>query len=71
MGRLYIAESELNSVHYDHETKTLEVEYLQKGSYQYSNVSFHIYQGLMVAENKQHYLECYVMKKYAFIRVYY
>ena len=30
MGRLYIAESELNSVHDNHETKTLGVEYSQK-----------------------------------------
>ncbi|HEQ1858600.1 TPA: KTSC domain-containing protein [Providencia alcalifaciens] len=70
MGRLYIAEQTLNSVNYDHDTKTLEVDFPHQGIYQYVDVSFHVYQGLMAAENKQYYLERYVINEYAFTKIY-
>ena len=62
MERKRVSSSNLASVGYDPETKTLEIEFLNGGLYQYFNVPESIYNGLMAASSRGSYFDQYVKK---------
>ena len=62
MERKRVSSSNLASVGYDPETKTLEIEFLNGGLYQYFNVPESIYNGLMAASSHGSYFDQYVKK---------
>lgn len=62
MERKRVSSSNLASVGYDPETKTLEIEFLNGGLYQYFNVSESIYNGLMAASSHGSYFDQHVKK---------
>lgn len=62
MERQHVSSSNLKSVGYNPETKTLEVEFLNGGLYQYYNIPESIYNGLMAASSHGSYFNQYVKK---------
>ena len=52
MNRQPVQSSNIASIGYDKESKTLEIEFLNGGIYQYNDVSENIYKRLMSAESK-------------------
>ena len=71
MDRVAVVSSNLASVGFDSATQTLEVEFHSGDIYDYSQVSGFIYQGLMDAASKDHYLWAVIKKGgYAYKKVF-
>jgi len=62
MNREYVQSTNLVSVGYDFESKTLEVEFHSSGIYQYFNVPKEHYAGLMNADSHGQYFDRYIKK---------
>ena len=62
MERKHVRSSNLKSVGYDPEAKTLEIEFLNGGLYKYFNVPENIYNELMAASSHGSYFDQYVKK---------
>ena len=62
MKRDYVNSSNLESVAYDSDSMTLEVEFKHGGIYQYFNVPESIYNGLMNASSHGSYFDLNVKK---------
>jgi hypothetical protein len=62
MDRTRVSSSHLASVGYDPTTRILEVEFLDRSIYQYSNVPEHLYHGLMSASSDGSYLDAHIKK---------
>lgn len=62
MNRTPVASSNLRSVGYDPDTRTLEVEFLNGGLYRYSGVPVSIHAGLMRASSKGSYFDANIKK---------
>ena len=62
MERQHVSSSNLKAVGYDHETKTLEIEFLNGGLYQYSGVPLSVYQGLKSASSHGQYFDSHIKK---------
>jgi hypothetical protein len=62
MQRQHVSSSNLKAVGYDPSTKTLEIEFLNGGLYQYSNVPQNIYDGLMLASSHGQYFDSHIKK---------
>jgi hypothetical protein len=60
MNRTPVSSSNLESVGY--ENGTLEIRFHSGGTYQYSNVPEHVYQGLMGASSKGSYFDQHIKK---------
>ncbi|HEX7238804.1 MAG TPA: KTSC domain-containing protein [Longimicrobiaceae bacterium] len=70
MNRTPVSSSDLASVGYDSQTRTLEAEFLSGSIYQYSDVPEHLYRGLMAASSHGSYFAAHVKKGgYAYRRV--
>ena len=71
MIRIPVISSNLASVGYDIVSSTLEVQFHSGDIYDYSGVSALIYQGLIDAPSKGHYLDAVVKKGgYPYVKVY-
>lgn len=62
MERKRVSSSNLAAIGYDPQTKTLEIEFLNGGLYQYINVPESIYNGLMAASSHGSYFDQYIKK---------
>lgn len=62
MNRTPVSSSNLRSVGYDAEARTLEVEFLNGGLYRYSGVPSSVHLGLMSASSHGAYFDRYVKK---------
>ncbi len=62
MDRVRVSSSNLASVGYDPEMRTLEIEFLNGGVYQYSNVPAHVHSSLMSASSHGSYFAAYIKK---------
>lgn len=62
MNRMPVSSSNLHSVGYDAESRTLEVEFLNSGIYRYSGVPVSVHAGLMSASSHGAYFDRYVKK---------
>ena len=51
MVRIRVSSSTISSIGYDHNSKTLEVEFKNGSIYEYYNVPLNIYEGLMSASS--------------------
>lgn len=56
MFKYHVNSCSISAIGYDEQSRTLEIDYIKKGTYQYLNVPFIISQRLMVAKNKQSYI---------------
>jgi len=64
-----VRSSNIRSIGYEQETKTLEVEFHSGDVYQYSGVTETAYQGLMQAASKGSYLHNHIKNKYSYRQV--
>ena len=62
MNRIPVSSSNLVSIGYDAESKTLEIEFQNGSIFQYFNVPERIYSGLMSAASHGRYLNAYIKK---------
>lgn len=62
MERKHVNSSNLASVGYDPTSKTLEIEFLNGGLYQYFGVPESVYQGLMSASSHGQYFDSHIKK---------
>ncbi|MBE3142238.1 MAG: KTSC domain-containing protein [Thermoplasmata archaeon] len=62
MERVHVSSSNLVSIGYDPESKTLEVEFRSGSIYQYYDIPGIIYSGLMSAASHGRYLDAYIVK---------
>lgn len=69
MERTAVQSSNLKSVGYDLDSKTLEVEFQDASVYQYSNVPQAHHDGLMQARSKGAYLHRHIRNAYSYKRV--
>lgn len=70
MERESVKSSNLASVGYDSDSKTLEIEFNNGGLYQYFSVPESIYNGLMAASSKGSYFDQYIKKgSYSYKRI--
>ncbi|HEV7453762.1 MAG TPA: KTSC domain-containing protein [Candidatus Saccharimonadales bacterium] len=69
MDRLLVNSTNIITVGYDADSKTLEVEFQSGKIYQYSDVPEDIYQELMAASSKGQFFHDNVMNQYDFTEV--
>ena len=69
MQRINVKSSNLKSVGYDSNEKTLEIEFLNGAVYQYFNVPPEIYNTLMRASSHGRYFNKYIRNKYKFRKI--
>lgn len=69
MRRIPVSSSALVSVGYDAGTRTLEVEFVGGGVYQYLRVAPRHFDGLLAADSVGTYLTTHVKPHHAYVRV--
>ena len=69
MKRIAVESSNLASIGYDEETKTLEIQFHSGGVYQYDDVEKEIYEELMSAESHGRYFMSMIRGAYSYSRV--
>jgi len=69
MNREPMESSNLNSVGYDPDTKTLEIEFHHGGIYQYFDVPENVYSGLISAPSKGKYHHKFIKSAYRYKKV--
>ncbi|ANH01769.1 MULTISPECIES: KTSC domain-containing protein [Leptospira] len=69
MQRENVSSTNIRSIGYDSETSTLEVEFLNGGTYQYFDVPESIHQGLMSAVSHGEYLAACIKGSYRYSKV--
>lgn len=65
MIRTPVMSSNLVSVGYDPQSKTLEIEFKQGRVYQYLGVPVYIFRGLMQASSKGEYFHAHIKERYS------
>ena len=69
MKRISVESSNLASIGYDEESKTLEIQFHSGGIYQYDDVEKEIYDELMSADSKGRYFMSMIRGAYSYGRV--
>jgi len=69
MNREPVQSSNLNSVGYDPDTKTLEIEFHDGGVYLYFDVLTDIHQGLMSASSKGKFHHSFIKNVYRYQKI--
>lgn len=69
MERTQVQSSNVNSIGYDEESKTLEVEFHGGGVYQYSDVPKEVYEDFMNAPSHGKFLHKVIKSRFSYIRV--
>lgn len=69
MERYNVASSNIQSVGYDPQTQTLEVEFINGTIYQYYGVPENVYDQMMREQSKGRFLNTYIRNQYPYSRV--
>lgn len=69
MNRTPVISSNLRSVGYDSATRTLEIQFIKSGIYQYFDVSAEAHAGLMIAYSKGRYFDTHIKPRYRYRKV--
>ena len=69
MIREYVISSNIGSVGYDYNTRTLEIEFRGGGIYQYFDVNLVEYVGLMNAPSHGKYFHSHIKYEYRYERI--
>lgn len=69
MERIPVQSSNIASIGYDEDTNTLEIEFHNGGVYQYFDVPFQVYDGLIEAGSKGQYLAEFIKGYYRYVKV--
>ncbi|MEY0621744.1 KTSC domain-containing protein [Providencia alcalifaciens] len=69
MHRSHINSPTVHSISYDHSTKTLNISYHHKGTYQYMGVPNIVYQRLITSYTPQKYIDRNIINKYESVKI--
>jgi len=69
MERTHVESSNIESIGYDSESQTLEIEFLNGSLYQYFDVPQHIYDEMMSADSQGKYLAANIKGHYRYSKV--
>jgi hypothetical protein len=69
MDRQPVRSSDLAAVGYDAKSRTLEIEFLSGGLYQYSDVPPSIHDGLMNAPSHGKFFHAHIRDKYSYTKI--
>ena len=69
MERKHVDSSNIESIGYDSESQTLEIEFLKGSIYQYFDVPQNVYEEMMVADSQGKYLAQNIKGVYRFSKV--
>ena len=69
MQRQHVSSSDIDSIGYDTDSHTLEIEFLSGGIYQYLNVSESIFHGFISASSHGSYFHQHIKDKYNFRKI--
>lgn len=69
MERTPVDSSNITSIGYDENSNTLEVEFHSGAIYQYFDVPFNVYQGVMDASSKGQYFAQHIKGYFRFVKV--
>lgn len=69
MKRDHVESSNIESIGYDENSQTLEIEFLNGGTYQYFDVPKTIYDGLMAASSHGEYLAANIKGSFRYSKV--
>ena len=68
-NRIPVESSNIKSIGFDEDSSTLEIEFLSGTVYQYFDVPFPVYEGLMEAGSKGQYFAQNIKGQYRFVKV--
>jgi hypothetical protein len=69
MERTTVSSSNINSIGYEAETQTLEIEFMRGSVYQYSDVPVEEYEAIMNADSKGKYFNANIKIHYHFYKL--
>lgn len=69
MNMISVSSSNIAAVGYDSDTSTLYIRFHKSGTYVYSNVPYHIYEGLLNAASHGRYHAAYIKNSYPFHKI--
>lgn len=69
MERVQVDSSNIESIGYDSDTETLEIEFIKGGLYQYYGVPAYVYDELMSANSHGSYLASTIKGTYSYSKV--
>lgn len=69
MERIPVSSSNINSIGYDKQSSTLEVEFSSSEIYQYFDVPEHLYSNLMNAPSKGQFLNDFIKYSYRYQKI--
>lgn len=69
MERNHVESSNIESIGYDSESQTLEIEFLNGSIYQYFDVPEHVYDDLMSSDSQGKYLAHQIKGNYRYSKV--
>jgi len=69
MERTTVSSSNINSIGYEAETQTLEIEFMRGSVYQYSDVPVEEYEAIMNADSKGKYFNANIKNHYHFYKL--
>ena len=69
MNRIQVKSSNLDSIGYSEDTKTLEVKFIKSGVYQYSDVPKEVYDNFIASESKGKFFFKNIRGVYKFVKV--
>jgi len=70
MDRIHVNSSNIESVGYEDSSQTLEISFINGGIYQYYDVPYDIYQGLMNADSHGKFLHLYIKDNFSYRKLY-
>ncbi len=68
-NRISVESSNITSIGYDEDSGTLEIEFHSGAVYQYFDVSFSVYDGLMATDSHGRYLAQHIKGQYRYVKV--
>lgn len=69
MERIQVESSSIQSIGYDSDTETLEIEFLTSGLYEYHDVPAYIYEELMSANSHGSYLNSNIKGTFSYSKI--
>ena len=64
-----VQSSNINAIGYDEGSETLQIEFINGGTYQYFDVPQHVFDGIMNADSKGKFLHSNIKGAYRYSRV--
>lgn len=69
MKKIEVESSRIESIAYDENSKVLEINFIEGGTYQYVNVKVDVFEAFLEAESKSEFFLHYVKNKYQYEKI--